>query len=273
MPSFFHRVPLLARPAVLAEKPWIPKIVIPLRMHCWTSQQWHPRLSFRSGPHPLPLSQWERERIFGWSILTAALFVMLNERFQMAGEWFIGGVEAKGFAYVFMLLGLEALVRNRWNRAWLLFGAAAAFHALVGGWAVVAAGIAWLFMGKKFSPPPLGEGSSRPKFVSMLPGLLGGFLLSLPGLLPALALSRNIDVGNHPPCQRDLRLRAAAASSRYLSNQDGFPTSIRLVDFVFSRFVPMGEKTRPEKANSRCDPKTQSAVCNSICNDFHGECI
>ena len=32
---------------------------------------------------------------------------------------------------------------NRWNRALLLFGAASAFHVMVGGWAAVAAGIAW----------------------------------------------------------------------------------------------------------------------------------
>ena len=47
---------------------------------------------------------------------------LLIERFHMAGEWVIGGVEAKGFAYVLVFLGLEAVVRNRWNRAWLLLG-------------------------------------------------------------------------------------------------------------------------------------------------------
>ena len=52
-----------------------------------------------------------------WSVLTAALFACLMERFQMAGEWLIGGVEAKPFAYVFVLLGMESLVRDRWNRA------------------------------------------------------------------------------------------------------------------------------------------------------------
>ena len=65
----------------------------------------------------------------------------------MAGEWVIGGVEAKGFAYVLVFLGLEALAANRWNRVWLLLGAASAFHVLVGGWAAVAAGLAWLLTG------------------------------------------------------------------------------------------------------------------------------
>src|SRR5207244_3162725 len=44
-----------------------------------------------------------------FSVLSAALAVMLIARTNMAGEWLIGGVEAKGFAYVFVLLGLEAL--------------------------------------------------------------------------------------------------------------------------------------------------------------------
>jgi len=74
------------------------------------------------------------------SVLTAALFGCLMERCHMAGEWVIGGVEAKGFAYVFVFLGLESLVRNRWNRAPLLFGAAGAFHVLAGGWSAVAVG-------------------------------------------------------------------------------------------------------------------------------------
>ena len=117
-----------------------------------------------------------------FSILTAALFVCLSERFQMAGEWVIGGVEAKGFAYVLVLLGLEAVVRNQWNRVWLLFGAASAFHVLVGGWSVVAAGIAWLLLP-----------SDRPTLRSIWPAVLGGFLLSLPGLLPSLMMTWGIE--------------------------------------------------------------------------------
>ncbi len=80
------------------------------------------------------------------SVLTAALFGCMMERCHMAGEWVIGGVEAKPFAYVLVFLGIESLVRDRWNRALIFFGAASAFHVLVGGWAAVAAGIAWLWL-------------------------------------------------------------------------------------------------------------------------------
>jgi hypothetical protein len=116
------------------------------------------------------------------SIWTAALFVCLTEHGHMAGEWVVGGVEAKGFAYVLTFLGLEALARGLMHRVWPLLGAAAAFHVLVGGWAVVAAMLAWILLGK-----------TRPRLRPMIPWLLLGLVLSLPGLLPSLALTRGVD--------------------------------------------------------------------------------
>ena len=99
------------------------------RVLTWALLAWSwRRLSFAVVPRP-----W-------WSVLTAALFVCLLERFHMAGEWVIGGVEAKGFAFVLVFLAIEALVRGRFRSAWLLLGAASALHVLVGGWSVVALG-------------------------------------------------------------------------------------------------------------------------------------
>ena len=141
------------------------------RILCWGLMAWAwQRLSFALLPR-----RW-------LSVLTAALFVCLQSRFQLAGEWVVGGVEAKGFAYAMVLLGLGSLVQGRWNWVWLLLGGAAAFHVLVGGWSVVAAALAWGMLGKE-----------RPAIRSMLPALLGGFVLSLPGLLPAALLTRGVD--------------------------------------------------------------------------------
>ncbi len=151
---------------------------------------------------PLPAVSWVG-RLLGWgllafawhrastalvprplfSVLSAALFVTGIARFDLAGEWVVGGIEAKVFAYVLVLLAMEALIKGRWNRVWLFLGGAAAFHVLVGGWSVVAAGFAWLASGR----------AARPPLPSMLPALVGGFLLSLPGLLPALALTQGVE--------------------------------------------------------------------------------
>ncbi|MHB8899198.1 MAG: DUF6798 domain-containing protein [Thermoguttaceae bacterium] len=130
---------------------------------------------------------WQRlsRAVLPWrwaSVWTAALFVCLVEHGHMAGEWVVGGVEAKGFAYVLTFLGLEALALGRYGRVWPLLGAAAAFHVLVGGWAVVAAGIAWLV-----------SDEDRPSIASMLPSLLLGLVLSLPGLIPSVALTWGTD--------------------------------------------------------------------------------
>jgi len=156
---------------------WMPPTVLAWtgRVLTWALLAWAwRRLSFAVVPR-----RW-------YAILTAALFAGLLQWCHFAGEWVIGGVEAKGFAYVLVLLGIEAIVRDRWNRAWLLFGAASAFHVLVGGWSVVAAGVAWIATGRH-----------RPPLKTMGPALLGGFLLSLLGLLPALLLNlqTTADVG------------------------------------------------------------------------------
>jgi len=118
----------------------------------------------------------------GMAVLSGALLACLLERCPMAGEWVIGGVEAKGFAFALVFLGLEAMVRGRWNRVWLLFGAASLWHVLVGGWVVLAAGFAWLVAGRQ-----------RPPLWSMWPGLAGGLLISLPSLIPSLTINWGLD--------------------------------------------------------------------------------
>lgn len=117
----------------------------------------------------------------GWAVLSGALFLALNTGCHLAGEWVVGGFEAKGLAYALVFFALTALVRECWNTAFLLLGAAAALHVLVGGWATIAMGLCWLIL------------PETPRLSRLLPGIVGGAILALPGVLPALELNWGVD--------------------------------------------------------------------------------
>lgn len=123
---------------------------------------------------------------WGSALLSAAVLTCLMQYGSFAGEWVIGGVEAKGFAYVFLFFALGELARGRWNRAWVLLGFSAMFHVLVGGWGIVAAGLAWLILRSLDAPD---APRSVPTIVSMLPALVGAFLLSMVAVVPLLLLN------------------------------------------------------------------------------------
>jgi hypothetical protein len=169
------------------------------RLFVWTLLAWAwQRLSWRIVPRQL------------FSVLSAALWVVLIDRANLAGEWVVGGFESKCVAYVFVLLALYELASANWNRVWLLLGAASAFHVLVGGWSVVVCGGIWLidwvmqapwgvagpgaFGDRRGNlapnlPRPSPAALGVPPIRSMLPGLLAGGTLALLGIVPALRLT------------------------------------------------------------------------------------
>ncbi len=114
-----------------------------------------------------------------FSIITAALFVVLIEWCNFAGEWVVGGVESKCFAYGFVLWALAEVARGNWRSAWPLLGIASSWHVLVGGWSVVGLLVVWI-------TEPL---ESRPRLRDNFPSLLLGGILALPGVIPGLLLS------------------------------------------------------------------------------------
>lgn len=116
------------------------------------------------------------------AVWTAGLYLTLQQHGHMAGEWVIGGFEAKSLAYAFVFLAIEAMLRERWRRVAPLLGIACSLHVLVGGWACVAAACAWLSCGQL-----------RPRPRDLWPSLVLGAALALPGLLPALLLNRGVD--------------------------------------------------------------------------------
>ena len=121
------------------------------------------------------------------SVLSALFFLLLNDKFHLAGEWVVGGFEAKGIAYVFVIYALSFLVKGQWKYVWPLLGAASAFHVLVGGWSVLACLFASIVVMVRRSS----NQSTRMEYWSSQatqwwkPLLIGG-VMALPGILPPL---------------------------------------------------------------------------------------
>ncbi len=130
------------------------------------------------------------------SVIAATLFLFLLQHFNMAGEWVVGGAEAKGFSFALLFLALEAMIDGYWNRMWLLLGVASAFHILVGGWAAVAAGLVWMGRDGEGGRGKAERGRCISSLIanpqSLIPPAIA-FALALPGLLPSLQLDRGAD--------------------------------------------------------------------------------
>lgn len=129
----------------------------------------------------------------GVSVLTAAIFAYLAESCTLAGEWVIGGTESKVLAYAAAFGAIAAMLRGRWNVCWLLIGVGTLFHVLVGGWTGVILAAVWL-CGKITEHSVEYPASARfPALRAMLPGLIVGVLIALPGLWLSLRLNVGVD--------------------------------------------------------------------------------
>lgn len=79
------------------------------------------------------------------SLLSLAAFHLLNQQI-IGGEWLLGGVEAKTFAYTFVLLALGTAIRGYVSFSLGLIIVATYFHFLVGGfWALWVFGIIFIY--------------------------------------------------------------------------------------------------------------------------------
>jgi len=62
----------------------------------------------------------------------AALALFLGQQFLVAGEWMIGGLETKVFAYLCVLFSISLILNERYRPAFFLAGLAFSFHPLIG---------------------------------------------------------------------------------------------------------------------------------------------
>lgn len=107
--------------------------------------------------------------------LVLLCWLLLVRYGHLAGEWFVGGYEAKSLAYPLAIFGLSYAVESRWSVAWVWIGAATAFHPVVGGWVGVSIASIWLLMSS--------NGAQR---TGQRKGLAPGCLLAMIGIVPAL---------------------------------------------------------------------------------------
>ena len=116
-------------------------------------------------------------------LAAAAMFALALRQTMAAGEWVIGGCEAKVFAWALVLAAFGDVARAGWLRAWLGAGAATAIHPIVGGWAMIAIaatrGIA-AWRGAELGPP-------RGPLAWL--ALAGGIAVAACGIVPALGLN------------------------------------------------------------------------------------
>jgi hypothetical protein len=126
--------------------------------------------------------------------LTAPLWLAAMHWGHLSGEWVVGGCEAKVIAYGLSFFGLSEILRQRWSRGWWYFGAASAFHVLTGGWITLASLLTYLtlyFRSRRKAVTPTTAGLEP--FTAQLTGLVGGGLIALLGLVPAILLNRGLD--------------------------------------------------------------------------------
>lgn len=121
-----------------------------------------------------------------WSGLQAGCLLMLiNSIGSLSGEWLVGGVESKVFAWACVFFALSCLLENGRVAVGFWLGLATAFHPLVGLWSVIAMLMSWLLRW------PL---SVRPALRRLDRGTAWAVLLFLGvawlGIVPALAAVR-----------------------------------------------------------------------------------
>jgi len=172
---------------------------------------------------PLPQAAWIG-RVVGWAllavgfrqaavplissaryrVLAAVLFSFALRNTTAAGEWVIGGCEAKVFAWAAALGCIGAVAAARFPEACCRGGIATAFHPIVGGWTLVATLVTWLV--ERGRPTVVSESAGGPstRWEAWKPAALivGGVAAAAVGLVPALGLTAGVDAATRAAATR-----------------------------------------------------------------------
>lgn len=70
-------------------------------------------------------------------VIALILFLLSHQGVAIAGEWMIGGLETKGFAYGLILIAIWLAMKQRYVWMTASLGLATSFHILVGGYATL----------------------------------------------------------------------------------------------------------------------------------------
>ena len=160
---------------------WIGRFVLWVLLALgWT---WMMRGAFRSEVQP-SARPWV-------ATLSAGLWCAAMRSGHLAGEWVVGGAEAKVAAYAFIFIGFGFFFAQRWTLAWVCLGIAGAFHVVVG---------LWVFLGSVVASFLLDRLSSEGRLLS-LPGAWTAWWLRHRRGVPLAVFG--LGVGMFPPLMAD----------------------------------------------------------------------
>lgn len=127
-----------------------------------------------------------------WRLAAAALFSLAARSTTAAGEWVIGGCEAKVFAWGLVFAAMGWFARGRPAAAWIVLGMASALHPLVGGWGMVALAVALVWSARSADAALPWSGPAARTILPLVVGLLAAAV----GVLPALGLSAGVEAAD-----------------------------------------------------------------------------
>ncbi len=121
-------------------------------------------------------------------LLAAAIFSLALRHTTAAGEWLIGGCEAKVFSWAMVLAAAGEIAWGRLAVAWVALAAATAAHPIVGGWGMGAMVLERCLTARTTLWQNTSPWNMRTGFL-----VVAGVLVAGVGIVPALSLTSGVE--------------------------------------------------------------------------------